>query len=48
MGSHPFSGDLPDREIELRSFALQVESLLSEPPGKRADLCISDFQFSLV
>ena len=48
MESHPFSRDLPDRGIELRSSALQVESLLSEPPGKRADLCINDFQFSLV
>ena len=30
----PSSGDLPDPEIEPRSPALQVDSLLSEPPGK--------------
>ena len=43
----PSPGDLPDRGIELRSSALQAESLLSEPLGKRADLRI-DFQFSSV
>ena len=30
----PFPGDLPDRQIEPGSPALQVDSLLSEPPGK--------------
>ena len=30
----PSPGDLPDPEIELRSPALQADSLLSEPPGK--------------
>ena len=32
----PFTspGDLPDPGIELRSPALQADSLLSEPPGK--------------
>ena len=31
----PFSrGDLPDPGMELRSPALQADSLLSEPPGK--------------
>ena len=44
----PSPGDLPDPGIELRSSALKVESLLSEPLGKRADLCIDDFQFSSV
>jgi len=29
-----FSRDLPDPGIELRSPALQADSLLSEPPGK--------------
>ena len=37
MGSQPFPspGDLPDPGIEPRFFALPVDSLLSEPPGKR-------------
>ena len=30
----PSSGDLPDPGIELRSPALQVDSLLAEPQGK--------------
>ena len=30
----PPQGDLPNPGIELRSLALQVDSLLSEPPGK--------------
>ena len=30
----PSPGDLPDPGIELRSPALQADSLLSEPPGK--------------
>ena len=30
----PSPGDLPDPEIEPESAALQVDSLLSEPPGK--------------
>ena len=30
----PFPGDLPDQGIEPRSPALQIDSLLSEPPGK--------------
>ena len=30
----PSPGDLPDPEIEPRSPALEVDSLLSEPPGK--------------
>ena len=30
----PFPGDLPDQQIEPGSPALQVDSLLSEPPGK--------------
>ena len=30
----PSPGDLPDPEIEPRSPALQVDSLLSGPPGK--------------
>ena len=36
-GSLPFPppGDLPDPGIKLRSPALQADSLLSEPPGKR-------------
>ena len=34
----PFSGDLPDPGIEPGSPALQVDSLLSEPPGKPYDL----------
>ena len=35
MGSHSLSlGDLPDPGIELRSPALQADSLQSEPPGK--------------
>ena len=44
----PSPGDLPDPGIELRSSALKAESLLSEPLGKRADLCTDDFQFSSV
>ena len=31
-----FSGDLPNPGIEPGSFALQADSLLSEPPGKLA------------
>ena len=30
----PFSGDLPDPGIEPGAPAFQVDSLLSEPPGK--------------
>jgi len=30
----PSPGDLPEPEIELRSTALQADSLPSEPPGK--------------
>ena len=30
----PFSGDLPDPEVEPGSSALQADSLLSESPGK--------------
>ena len=30
----PFSGDLPNSEVEPASPALQADSLLSEPPGK--------------
>ena len=30
----PFSGDLPNPGIELRSPTLQVDSLPAEPPGK--------------
>ena len=30
----PSSRDLPDPGIKSRSLALQVDSLLSEPPGK--------------
>jgi len=30
----PSPGDLPNKEIEPRSPALQADSLLSEPPGK--------------
>ena len=30
----PSPGDLPDPEIEPRTPALQVDALLSEPPGK--------------
>ena len=30
----PFPEDLPNAGIELTSSALQVDSLLSEPPGK--------------
>ena len=32
--SFPSAGDLPDLGIELRSSALQADSLLSEPPWK--------------
>ena len=35
----PSPGDLPDPEIELRSPALQADSLPSEPPG---ELCCSE------
>ena len=34
----PSPGDLPDPGIELGSPALQADSLLSEPPGKRVSL----------
>jgi len=30
----PFSRDLPNPEIELRSLALQADSSPAEPPGK--------------
>ena len=30
----PFSGDLPNTRVELRSPALQADSLPCEPPGK--------------
>ena len=30
----PFPGDLPNPGIELKSLALQADTLLSEPPGK--------------
>ena len=35
-----FSSDLPDPRIEPGSPALQVDSLLSEPPGKPIVMCI--------
>ena len=36
VGGWPFSssGDLPDSGIKPESPALQIDSLLSEPPGK--------------
>ena len=34
MSSHFLTGNLPNPRIEPRSAALQVDSLLSEPPGK--------------
>ena len=37
----PFPEDLSDPGIEPRSPALQVDSLLSEPPGKPAERCFS-------
>ena len=40
----PPPGDLPDPGIESRSPALQVDSLLSEPPGKPLTLQVSEFQ----
>ena len=40
-GPFPSPGDLPDPETEPRSPALQVDCLLSEPPGKPV-LAISD------
>ena len=40
----PIPGDLPDSGIEPRSPALQVDSLLSEPPGKLSDL-LNTFMF---
>ena len=33
--SNPFSGDLPNPGIELRSSALQMDSLPAKPPGKQ-------------
>ena len=36
----PSSGDLPDPEIEPGSPALQVNSLLLEPPGKQIDIAM--------
>ena len=43
----PPPGDLPDPEIEPRS-ALQVDSLLSEPPGKPLTVQVSEFQDSIL
>ena len=41
---HP-PGDLPDPEIKSRSLTLQVDSLLSEPPGKpHSKSCLSAFE----
>ena len=37
--SFPSPGDLPNTGIEPRSPALQVDSLLSEPPGKSHFAC---------
>ena len=34
----PSPGHLPNPRIEPRSLALQEESLLSEPPGKRREM----------
>ena len=39
----PSPGDLPDPGIEPRSPELQVDSLLSEPPGKPQDVNINNF-----
>ena len=36
----PSPGDLLDSEIEPRSFALQADSLLSEPPGEPSKLLV--------
>ena len=33
----PPPGDLPNPGIEPRSLALQVDALLSDPPGKQSD-----------
>ena len=35
----PSPGDLPEPGIELRSPAIQADSLLPEPPGKPSLLC---------
>ena len=35
----PSPGSLPDPGIELRSPALQADSLPSEPPGKQSNSC---------
>ena len=37
---YPPPGDLPNPGIESRSPALQVDSLLSEPPGKPKDTAV--------
>ena len=41
----PSTSDLPDLGIEPRSLALQVDSLLSEPPEKPQDKQIGSFKF---
>ena len=41
--ANPPPGDLPNPGMELRSPALQMDSLLSEPPGKPFDALIYDF-----
>ena len=44
----PFSGHLPDSEMEPRSPALQVGSLLSEPPRKPfKQLCNGDYKVAI-
>ena len=43
----PPPGDLPNPEIEPRS-ALQVGSLLSQPPGKPLTVQVSEFQDSIL
>ena len=40
----PPPGDLPDPAIELRSPALQTETLLSEPPGKPRGLAVNVYK----
>ena len=39
----PSSGDLPDPGIETQSFALQADSLPSEPPEKPCEVLSSPF-----
>ena len=42
----PPPGDLPNPGIELRSLALQVDSLLTEPPGKPKNTAVVAYPFS--